>query len=405
MRNRLPATARRIAAALAALLLLSACTGSRTAAPAPAATVAAPAPTAVGNAGGAQPGAGTPSAPAPATTEQPKPEPPKPVKRTPPTPVRGIHVSGWVAGSPDLIGPLLTWAKAAGINTVVLDVKAEDGKVSWSSDVPLAIEAGANARKIGDINKLVAQMHDQGFWVAGRIVTMNDQYLYKARPAWTIPGFAGGAYSFMDPKNENVWRYNIDIARDAVRAGMDEIQFDYIRYPEKLVSGYNKDTGPELRTGAIGGFLKQAMAELKPLGVTVSADLFGLTTSVATGDDMQIGQDYRQVAEIVDYVSAMVYPSHYALGTYGIANPDRAPYETVRQSMTKALERSSGIPIEKHRPWVQDFTYPIAGALHYGPAEVTAQIKALRELGVNSFMLWDPSNKYTRGIDFTKIQS
>lgn len=406
MRNHSLATVGLAAAALAALIVLTACSGSRAAAPVTAVTPGAPAPTGAGNAAGSQPGTppsgGTPPAPVTPTIEQPKPEPPQPLKRTIPNPVRGIHVSGWVAGSPDLIGPLLTWAKSAGLNTLVLDVKAEDGKLSWNSDIPLAIEAGANARKIGDINKLVTQMHDQGFWVVGRIVTMNDQYLYRARPAWTIPGFTGGAYSFMDPKNQNVWRYNIDIARAAVRAGMDEIQFDYIRYPEKLVAGYNKDTGAELRTAAIGGFLKQAVAELKPLGVLISADLFGLTTSVAMGDDMQIGQDYRQVAEIVDYVSAMVYPSHYALGTYGIANPDRAPYETVLQSMTKALERTTGIPITKHRPWIQDFTYPSTGALHYGPAEIRAQVKALQEVGVNSFMLWDPANKYTRGVDFTK---
>jgi len=386
--NRRPAP-RLVVAGLVAIVLLSACSGIRPAAPA-----TGPAPQAVG--APAEPPKPAPEPPKPA------PEPPKVAERTIPSSVRGIHVSGWVAGTADLIGPLLTWAKSAGLNTVVLDVKAEDGKLSWNSDVALAIEAGANARKIGDIAKLVEQMHEQGFWVVGRIVVMNDQYLYRARPAWTIPGFPGGAYSFMDPKNHNVWRYNIDIARAAVQAGMDEVQFDYIRYPEKLVAGYNKDTGAELRTGAITGFLKQAVAELKPSGVKVSADLFGLTTSVATDDDMQIGQDYRQVAEIVDYVSAMVYPSHYAPGTYGIPNPDRAPYETVKQSMAKALQRTEGIPMAKHRPWIQDFTYPSAGALKYGPAEIRAQVSALQELGITAFLLWDPSNRYTRGVDFAK---
>ncbi len=330
-------------------------------------------------------------------------EPPKPVKREMPKPVRGIHVSGWIGGSPDRIGPLLEWAKSVGINTVVLEVKAEDGKVSWKSDVPLAIEIGANESKIGDIEKLVKEMHNQGFWVAGRVVVMNDQFLYKGRPAWGIPGFPGGAYSFMDPKNENVWQYNIDLAKAAVKVGMDEIQFDYIRYPEKLVNGYNRDTDAAYRTGNINGFLKKAMAELKPLGVVVGADLFGLTTSVAEGDDMQIGQDYRQVAEIVDYVAAMAYPSHYANGTYGIPNPDAAPGETVKASMEKALQRTQGIPIEKHRPWIQDFTYPAKGYIPYGINEVSAQVKALKSLGIDSFILWDPSNKYTRGLDYTKL--
>lgn len=319
-----------------------------------------------------------------------------------PNPVRGIHLSGWYAGSPDLLEPLLAWAKEAGINTVVMDLKAEDGKLSWESEIPLAVEIGSNASKIADLDAVVHWMQEQGFWVAGRIVVMNDQFLYRGRPDWGIPGFPGGAYSFMDPMNENVWRYNIDIALAAVAAGVDEIQFDYIRYPEKLVNGYNKDTGPEYRTGAITGFLKQAMAELKPLGVTVSADVFGLTTSVAEGDDMQIGQDYRQIAEVVDYISPMVYPSHYALGTYGLANPDNSPYETVKESMARALERTAEIPAEKHRPWIQDFTYPAAGAIAYGPVQVQAQVRALQELGITSFLLWDPSNKYTRGVDFTQ---
>lgn len=385
-----------ISAALLLSLVVTACGGAKPSSP-------EPAPASPGGTGTAQAPQPEPAQPQP-PAEQPKPpEPPKPEPRKIPDPVRGIHFSAWIAGSPDLAGPLLKWAKAAGINTVVLEVKAEDGNISWNSDVPLAKEIGANERKIGDIDALVKDLHDQGFWVAGRIVTMNDAYLYKGRPSWGIPGFPGGSYSFMDPKNENVWRYNLDIAQAAVKAGFDEIQFDYIRYPEKLVNGYNKDTTAEYRTASIVGFLKQAVAELHPLGVVVSADVFGLTTSVEQGDDMQIGQDYKQIADVVDYICPMVYPSHYALGTYGLSDPDRYPYETVKNSMQKALDRTPGMPVSKNRPWIQDFTYPKSGALAYGPAEVKAQVQALHELGITSFMLWDPSNKYTRGVDYASL--
>lgn len=328
------------------------------------------------------------------------PPPPKPEPRTMPKNVRGIHLSGWYAGSPDLLNPLLEWCTSAGINTLVLEIKAEDGKITWMSDFPMAAEIGANARKVGDINKLMAELREKGFWVIGRIVVMNDQYLYRARPDWVIPGFDGGAYSFMDPKNEGVWKYNIDLAKEAVKVGFDEIQFDYIRYPDRKVQGYNLDNGPEARVAPILGFLKQAAQELKPLGVMISADVFGLTTSVAEGDDMGIGQDYLEIAKIVDYISAMAYPSHYAGYTYGIPVPNDAPYDTVFNSLGKALERTPGIPIEKHRPWIQDFSYLPVSPLHYGPVEVMAQVQALRDLGINSFMLWDPSNKYSRGVDF-----
>lgn len=331
------------------------------------------------------------------------PEPPKPVKREAPHPVRGIHFSGWYAGSPDLAGDLLKWAKGAGLNTLVLDIKAEDGNISWESDIPMAREIGSNMRKIGDIEKAIKEYHDMGFWVVGRIVVFNDKYLYRAHREWTIPGFNGGDYSFMDPAKDGVYEYNMAIARAAVKAGVDEIQWDYIRYP------YNKEAQPfmdahttkESRIEAINGFLRKSVKELHEQGVKVSADVFGLTTSVEMGDDMKIGQDYKSIAEIVDYISPMAYPSHYAAGTYGIANPNASPYETVKGSMAKALERSNGIPLEKHRPWLQDFS--IHG-VSYGPDQVVAQIKAVNELGIQSWLLWDPSNKYNRSLDFNKLK-
>jgi len=395
----------RVAATAALFLLAAGCVSSPAMTPLPAPGQKEPAdPEPDPNGSTPDPGTDGPSTdPSANPGTDPGTDPAPGARREMPNPLIGIHLSGWYAGSPDLLEPLLDWAKSAGINAVVLDLKAEDGKISWESDIPLAKEIGANERKVSDLPGLIQSLHERGFWVAGRIVVMNDQYLYRGRPEWGIPGFPGGAYSFMDPMNENVWRYNLDVALEAVKAGIDEIQFDYIRYPEKLVPGYNADTGPEYRTSAINNFLRQAMAELKPLGVVVSADVFGLTTSVAEGDDMEIGQDYRQIAEIVDYICPMIYPSHYAPYTYGLPNPDAAPYETVKESMSRALARTPGIPLEKHRPWIQDFTYPAPGAVPYGPDEVLAQIRALKELGINSFMLWDPSNKYTRGLNYAEL--
>lgn len=326
-------------------------------------------------------------------------EPPKPVEKKAPVPVRGITVSGWYAGSSDLVWPLLDWAKTAGINTIILDLKAEDGLLSWESEVPQAIEFGANERKIGNLEEFVKEAHNRGFWVGGRIVTFNDRSAYDAKPEWRIPGFEGQGYAFIDPKNEEAWAYNIAIAKEAIAKGIDEIQFDYVRYPEKWIDGYNRDTTFEYRVGNITNFLKKAYSELKPLGVVVGADVFGLTTSVDQGDDMKIGQDYKTLIETVDYVAAMAYPSHYDAGTYGIDNPNAHPYETVKASLQKALERAPGVPIEKHRPWIQDFSLY---GVEYGPNEVMGQVKALRELGIENFMLWDPSNKYNRAVNYNE---
>lgn len=341
--------------------------------------------------------------PEPEPPKQPEPPPKQPVREMPKQ-VRGIHFSGWYAGSPDLYRPLLDWAKSAGINTVVLDIKAEDGKISWETDIPLAKEIGSNERKIGDIKKLIAELHERGFWVAGRIVIMNDQYLYRARPSETIPGFSGGAYSFMNPESKVVYDYNMAIAKAAVEAGSDEIQLDYIRYP------YNREAQPfingrttrETRKAAINNFIKNAITDLRQIRpeIKVSVDVFGLTTSVDEGDDMQIGQDYREIAEIADAIAPMMYPSHYAAGTYGLANPNASPYETIKRSMEDALRRTIGVPAEKHRPWIQDFHY---GGMTYGPAQIMAQVKALNDMGVAQWMLWDPSNKYTRKVKFDDV--
>lgn len=376
---------RLIAALLLGTTLLTACSGnSETKKPEP------------------TPGSQTTPDPTPPAPPPKPPEPPKPVPKVAPKQVRGITVSGWYAGSPDLVWPLLDWAKTAGLNTIVLDLKAEDGLLSWESDVPLAKEMGANEKKLGNLSEFIKTAQSKGFWVAGRIVCFNDTVAYKAQPSWRIPGFEGQGYAFIDPKNQDAQNYNISIAKEAIKNGIDEIQFDYVRYPEKWVDGYNRDTTFEYRVGNITGFLKKAYAELKPLGVVVGADLFGLTTSVDQGDDMKIGQDYKSVAETVDYVAAMAYPSHYDRGTYGIDNPDAHPYETVKASLQKAIERTPGIPLEKHRPWIQDFTYPSAGATHYGPEQVMAQVRALRELGIENFMLWDATNKYSRGSNFNQ---
>ncbi|HWI64436.1 MAG TPA: putative glycoside hydrolase [Symbiobacteriaceae bacterium] len=393
------ATALAVVSALS--LVLTGCGGAKTQPKPPAAEQQQTPPATTPEPPKTEPQTPAPTTPAPTT---PAPEPAKLPAREMPKQVRGIMLSGWYAGSPDLYKPLLDWAKSAGINTVVLDIKAEDGKITWETDIPLAKEIGSNERKVGDIKKLMADLHERGFWVAGRIVIMNDQYLYRARPSETIPGFTGGAYSFMNPESKVVYDYNMAIAKAAVEAGVDEIQLDYIRYPynKEAQPFINANTNRETRKAAINNFVKNAITDLRKLKpeIKVSVDVFGLTTSVDLGDDMKIGQDYREIAEIADAIAPMMYPSHYAAGTYGLANPNASPYETIRHSMEDALRRTIGIPAEKHRPWIQDFNYD---GVIYGPDKIMAQVRALNDMGVTQWMLWDPSNKYTRNVKFADV--
>lgn len=386
---------KRALAALIALFLLSSCsppqakTGTTLGRPV-ATTGGAPAEGATEAGGQSQPG----GAPAAAPTLH------KPVE------VHGLYMTGYIAGGDKSFHELLSYMKESGLNAVVVDVKDDDGMVTFKVDDPQVRASGANKFiKVADMPGRIKELHDNGIYVIGRIVTFVDPVMAKWHPDWAVQ-VGGKLYRdgrnlpWANPYKQEVWDYNVGIAKDAVKAGFDEIQFDYVRFPEKHIQGLNYGVGRDKRVETISGFLKYAHDQLSPLGVYVSADVFGLTTTVT--DDMMIGQEYRAVAESVDYICPMVYPSHYNTGLFGLKNPNASPYETVYQSMLRGEEKAAGLDITKNRPWIQDFSL---SGVHYGKAEVEAQIKALANAGVRQFILWDPSNKYTRGVDYSLIDS
>jgi hypothetical protein len=312
--------------------------------------------------------------------------------------IHGLYMTGWTAGS-DKFYELVDYMQESGLNAVVIDVLDDDGMTSWPMDVPLAAEIGANETKVADMRERLAYLKERGIYTVGRVVVYADPLLGSRRPDMAIQGgnfVDTRGIRWPDPYNEQVWAYKVAIAKEAAQVGFDEIQFDYIRFPEHRIPGYNAEVPVTKRTNAVESFLRYATAELHPLGVFVSADLFGLTTTVESGDDMEIGQNYAAVAEIVDYVWPMVYPSHYAPGTYGIANPNQQPGRIVYESLVGAQQRTADRPRSIHRPWIQDFNY--GGT--YGKAEIEDQIKGLAEAGIYQWVLWDPSNQYTRGVDY-----
>lgn len=341
-----------------------------------------------------------------AVTPPPSPPPPPPPSPPPspktPVHVRGLYLTGYTAGSRERIDDLLGFVKKAGLNAMVIDAKDDDGRVSFRTDIPLAAEIGANSEKIKDPVALMQELSDNGIYTIARIVVFCDPLLAKKRPdlailngKWHDPRGLG----WSDPLKEEVWKYNVDIAKAAAKAGFKEIQFDYIRFPERKLAATTLGLSREKRVEAITGFLDYAVKELRPYNVFVSADVFGLTTTVE--DDMMIGQDYAEIARSVDYISPMVYPSHYSPGNYGLANPDAAPYETVLASIEKGKAKTPDLSADHVRPWIQDFTL----RHHYGKTEVEAQLKALAKVGVHQFILWDPKNRYTRDVDFSVLEA
>jgi hypothetical protein len=310
---------------------------------------------------------------------------------------RGVHFSGWAAGSTKARRRFLGEMKAAGFNAVVIALKDSDG-YEFVKGSTLAAKTGAYLNAIPDLPLAVKDFKDQGIYTIARVAAFKDDHLARARPdlavhfpdgsIWT--GDKGMAYT--DPYKPEVWDYVIDIASRAAGAGFDEIQFDYIRFPTdgktRQCRYSRKDHTPETASQALRGFLTLARARLHPLGVKISIDTFGLTASVDNG--MGIGQRMGQMADLVDFVSPMMYPSHYAKGEYGLKNPNRQPYLTVHHGVQDALTRLGGKPAQL-RPYLQDFSLGV----RYTPAHVRAQIRAAEELGVRGWILWNAGNHYT----------
>ncbi|WP_246070749.1 putative glycoside hydrolase [Paenibacillus kobensis] len=331
-------------------------------------------------------------------------------KRTavkPPNHVRGIYISGWVAGGGAKMNRLLHLVSDTDLNAVVIDVKNDFGKLTYRSGLPATHRLGASAApSIPNMKQLIDRLHRQGIYVIGRVVVFNDPLLAARKPEWSIHRKDGKVWKdthgrpWIDPYRTEVWKYNSDIAAEAASIGIDEIQFDYVRFPEGIANKpvtYANHAGWS-RSEAIQRFLNHAARRVHQNGAKVSADVFGLVTS--SQDDMGIGQSWRAISREVDYISPMVYPSHYSNGMYGVANPDVQPYAIVSHAMADAKRRNrimaaSGMHTARLRPWLQSFTATwVHPHLTYGQQQIEEQIRALHDQGVYDFMLWSASCRY-----------
>lgn len=322
--------------------------------------------------------------------------------------VKAIYLSGTSAGSSKVLDRYIYVINKTELNSVVIDVK-EAGRVNYVSSVP-AVADNKLFVKYYDVDKVIQKLHDNNIYVIGRIVCYRDDGLASRRPDLAIRRIDGSVWkegrlgAWTNPYLEEVWQYNIDIAKEAAAKGFDEIQFDYVRFPTAKKSEVNYNGNTTSKVDAICSFLKLAKEELHyGLGVPVSADVFGIIAE-SRSDGEAIGQDLERVGMDVDYISPMVYPSHYAKGqeVNGVkfAKPDFDPYGVVYQTLLKAKKRISKVPgyMAQVRPYLQDFT---ASYLHegdyqeYGPEQVRQQIQAVYDAGYEEWILWDGKNTYT----------
>lgn len=324
--------------------------------------------------------------------------------------VKGIYMTGNTVAYKERFDKLIDLVKTTEINAVVIDVKDDNGLMTYSSSLPDVAFTGANKNvRIKDINAVMKVLRDNDIYAIARIVTFKDRIAGDRYANLAVKNTSGGIWrdrhgmSWLNPYNKDSWDYIVDIAEEAAAIGFDEIQFDYVRFPTdgnvKIID-YGSSAAGKSKAQAIAEFLSYGRERLSKKGVVVSADVFGLVTT--TKDDMNIGQHLESIAASVDVICPMVYPSHYGKGSYGVAEPDFEPYKIVNRSMQVAQERINAITGTGQkavlRPWLQDFTASyLPRYKKYGPAEVRAQIDATYAAGAEEWLLWNAGNKFTSG--------
>src|SRR5437762_2830861 len=314
--------------------------------------------------------------------------------------IKAAYLTYFGFGDRGIRGRVLDLIDRTELNAVVIDVKGDRGWIIYPTRVEQALAAGAQGpATLRDLDAMMADLKARGVYTVARIVTFKDNILATARPDLAIldtrtgkPWMDRENLAWVDPFREEVWAYNIAIAKEAIDRGFDEVQFDYVRFPTdgKLQAAkYARPVTRETRLPTIAAFLERARKELGARGAYVAADLFGYTAF--NTNDTDIGQRIEEVAPHLDYISIMAYPSGYHLGIPGHRIPVQHPYEIVYDSVKHVRERTTGLPV-RVRPWIQDFRDYAFDRRVFGVKEVQAQIHAAEESGATGWMLWNPGN-------------
>ena len=335
-----------------------------------------------------------------------------------PDAVRGIYVTGHSAGGAKF-SKLVDLMETTDLNAMVIDLKDDFGNLTYipADDSPLK-KLDIGKPYISDPDAMLKEMADKEIYPIGRIVVFKDSVLAKKRPDLSFTDGDkvwknGRGEAFVNPFMKEVWDHNVDIAIEAAKMGFKEIQFDYVRFPEGFEKRHDQlsytfenyedsDLDPvKRRVDAITDFVEYAREQLKPYGVEVSVDIFGYAATLEEAPG--IGQNFSRISENVDVISSMIYPSHWT-SYFGVAKPDLEPYKIVSEYAkveNDVLGALKTPPVS--RPWIQDFSAPWLGAgnyMSYGKAEVEAQIKALKDNGIDEYLLWNAGNTYTSGVNY-----
>lgn len=309
-----------------------------------------------------------------------------------------VYLSFWGVGSSSVREPVLKLSDGGLINAVVIDVKGDMGYLSFQTGVPLASSIGAQKiTTIPDVHGFIERLHKGGIYAIARIVTFKDNMLCNAHPEWAVrrddKKFTDReGLTWCDPFIPEVRQYNADLGVAAAKAGFDEIEYDYVRFPDAKGVEFSQPSTEDSRPRTIDAFLSEARRKLVPYNVFLSADVFGYICW--NEGDTGIGQKINDVSNILDYMSPMLYPSGFSFGIPNYRDPVTHPYEIVRLTLDRGGQRTKVDPV-RFRPWLQAFADYAFDKRQFGGKEIQAQIKAAEDFGADGWLLWNPRNVYS----------
>lgn len=324
-----------------------------------------------------------------------------------PEPLKGIYVTSWVAGTKLLREKVLDLIEATDVNAVVIDIKDATGHIAFPVIDPELKKMRSDSARITDLDQFIAELHERGVYVIGRIAVFQDPLLAERYPAIAVrradtvtPWTDNKGIGWVDAGAKKAWDYTVAIAKESYVRGFDELNFDYVRFPSDgdMNDIFYPYSEGKVKADVIEEFFAYLHGRLSGTGMVTSADLFGMVTT--NKGDLNIGQILGRALPYFDYVMPMVYPSHYPAGFLNLKNPAANPYEVVKYSMDGAVAKralaiasATTTPMAQLRPWLQDFNL---GAM-YTAELVQAQMKAVYDAGLTSWILWDPKVQYTKG--------
>lgn len=325
--------------------------------------------------------------------------------------VKGLYLTAYSAGSAKKMDEIISLIDKTELNAVVIDIKDYSGKILYDSQLKIVNDLKTDENRLGNVQSLIKKLHDKHIYVIARQTVFQDPVLAAKKPEWAIKNKSGNLWrdnkglAWVDPSKKEVWSYNVAIAKEAIGFGFDEINFDYVRFPsdgnmsqavfatpvvephERLTTG---QAGNEKKYEVMKRFYHFLNIKLKDEPAWVSLDMFGFVMEKKGEDDMRIGQRIADAVDEVDYISPMMYPSHYPSGHLGLKNPAQFPAIVLENGLKlgapKFVDKRAQV-----RPWIQAFNL---GAV-YDAEKIRAEINEVEKYANAGWLMWNAANRYS----------